>query len=213
MGGGGSGKAQKEADAAERERQRQIKESTSQIQAIFDSPERQAQYDKLAADTTQFYTQDLDRQNVKAQRNLKFSLARSGLAGGSEQAYEGKQLGEDYQRGIVQASQRGQQAASSLQGQDASTEQSLIAMAQAGLDTTTASREAASSLRANVEGAQANSTAQGLGDIFSDVNSTYQSSLDAKNARAGQKWGYGSLYSSPLYGPGGQQPAQQNPFY
>ena len=82
------------------------------------------------------------------------------------------------------------------------------AMAQAGLDTTTAGSEASSALQANVQGAQANSTAQGLGDIFGDVSQTYNSSLDAKNLRAGSLYGYGSMFGSPLYGVGAAQPQQ-----
>lgn len=204
MGGGSSNDAQKAADKAEAERQRQIQQSTAAINAIFDSPERQAQYDKLAGDTTTYLTGDLDRQKAVADRKLKFALARSGQVGGSLQADEGKVLGEDYSKGLVQATQRGLQAGAGLRGEDEATRQSLIAMAQAGLDTTTASSEAASALRANLEAGKANSTANSLADVFGDLSGVYNNSLDAKAQRAGQKYGYGQLYS-PMYGIG-QQP-------
>jgi len=206
MGGGGNNDAQKQAEQNERERQAQIAQSTAKINALFADPKRQQQYDKLASDTTAFYTQDLDRQNEIAARKLKFALARSGNAGGSLQADEGKVLGQDYEKGLIAATQRGQQAAASLQGQDEQSKQSLIAMAQAGLDTTTAGSEAASALRSNLQAGQSSATAQGLGDLFSDLSNTYQNSLDAKNARQGQLYGWGSLFQ-PLYGAPQQQPS------
>jgi len=211
--GGGSNSAQDQANQQEAQRQAQITASTQKINSIFSDPSRQAQYDKLAQDTTAYYTSDLDRQNAIAQRNLKFSLARGGQTGGSVQAYQGKQLGEDYLKGVTQASQKGQQAAANLQGQDEATKQSLIAMAQAGLDTTTAGSEAASALKSNLDAGQAGSTAQGLGDVFGDLSSVYQNSLDAKNVRAGNLYGYGSIFSSPLYQPGGGQQQPQQGLY
>jgi len=208
MGGGGSNSAQKEATAQEQERQRKIAESTGAVNKIYDDPARQAQYDKLGSDTTKFYADDVDRQNKVAGRQLKFSLARSGLAGGSAQADEGKVLGEDYLKGILEATRRGQSAASSLRSSDEQSRQQLIAMAMSGLDTTTAQSAASSALRANVQGSLADSTAGGLGDMFSNLNSTYQQSQDAKAARQGQKYGYTSLYS-PMFGIPANQPPQQ----
>lgn len=212
MCGGGGSSAQDQANAAEAQRQAQIKASTQKIESIFADPARQAQYDKLAQDTTAYYESDLDRQNKVAQRQLKFALARGGQIGGSNQAYQGKILGQDYAKGVTQAVTQGQQAAANLQNQDEQTKQGLIAMAQAGLDTTTAGNEAASALRSNLQSGMAGATAQGLGDVFSNLNNVYQSSLDAKNLRAGNLYGYGSIFSNPLYTPGGgttqQQPMQ-----
>jgi hypothetical protein len=211
MGGGGGGSAQKQASADEAERQRKIAESTGAINAVFDSPDRQAQYDKLGADTTKFYTTDVDKQNAEAQRQLTFALARSGLTGGSENAYKGKVLGQDYLKGVLEASRKGNAAAAGLRSTDEATRQSLIAMAMSGLDTTTASSEAASALRANVQGSQADATAQSLGDLFGNLQSTYQLSQDAAAQRKGQKYGYTSLYT-PQYGPGAQQQPTQIPW-
>lgn len=203
MGGGGGNSAQKQAEQQEAERQRQITQSTAAINKLFDAPSRTAQYDQIAADTTKYYTSDLDRQNAEAQRKLKFSLARSGNAGGSLQFDQGAQLGKDYERGLLEATRRGQQAAASLRGQDEATRQNLVAMAQAGLDTTTASSEAASALRSNLQAGQADATANALGDLFSDVNQIYGTSQDAAAARRGMLFGYGSLFS-PLFGVGAQ---------
>jgi hypothetical protein len=114
-------------------------------------------------------------------------------------------LGQDYLKGVAQASQKGQQAAANLQGEDEATRQSLIAMAQAGLDTTTAGTEASSALRSNLQAGQAGATAQGLGDIFQDVSSVYNTSQDAKAARQGMLYGYGSIFGNSQFAPSQQQ--------
>ena len=206
--GGGGGNAQKQADANEAERQRKIAESTGAVNKIFEDPSRQAQYDKLGSDTEKYYTEGVDKQNTEAQRQLTFALARSGLTGGSEQADKGKVLGQDYLKGILDAARRGKSAAAGLRSSDEQSRQQLIAMAMSGLDTTTASSESASALRANVQGAQADMGANALGDLFGDLQNTYQTSKEAKASRAGQKYGYTSLYS-PMFGIPAQQPAQQ----
>lgn len=202
--GGGSNNAQKQADQNERDRQAQIKASTGAINNIFDSPDRQAQYDQLGSDTTKFYQNDLDRQNAIAQRKEKFALARSGNTGGSLQADQGATMGQDYLRGVVEASRRGQSAEAGLKGQDETSRMNLIAMAQAGLDTTTAGSQASSALRGNLQSGMANSTANSLGDLFGDFSNSYQKSEDRKAQQQGFLYGYGRGYQ-PLYGPGAQQ--------
>lgn len=199
MGGGGSNNAQKQADANEAERQRKIKESETSINAIFDSPDRQAQYDKLGSDTSQFFQNDLDKQNTIAARNLKFALGRSGNAGGSLQIGEGKQLGEDYLKGTIEATRRGNAASAGLRSSDEQTRQALIAAAMGGLDATTASQQASSALRSNAESANADATSNSFANMFGDLSQVYNTSLDSKAARQSTKYGFGPLYQ-PLYG-------------
>lgn len=206
MCGGGSDKAQKQAQQQEAEQQAQIKQGIAAINALYADPSRQNQYSELEKSTTDYYTTQLNDQQTIANRKLKFALARAGLGGGSQQAAEGEQLGKQYQLGLTEAAQKGQSAAAALRGQDEQTKQSLIAMVEGGLDATTAQSEAASALRANLAGGSADATAGSLGDLFGDVNQIYSNSLDAKAARQGQKYGYGTIYGSPIYGanPGGQ---------
>lgn len=201
MCGGSSDKAQKQAQQQEAQQQAQIKAGIDSINALYADPSRQKQYSDLEKSTTDYYTTLLNDQQTIANRKLKFALARAGLGGGSQQAVEGEQLGKQYQLGLTEAAQKGQSAAAALRGTDEQTKQSLIAMVEGGLDATTAQSEAASALRANLAGGTADATAAGLGDLFGDVNQIYTNSLDQKAARAGQKYGYGSIYGSPLYGP------------
>lgn len=205
MGSSGNN-AQREADQAERERQAQIAASTGAINRIYDDPARQAQYDKLAQDTTAFYTQDLDRQKADNDRKLKFALARSGQVGGSVQVDQSRKLGEDYLRGVVEASRRGQAAGANLRGADEQSRLNLLGMAQTGLDATTASQRAASTLQGNLQAGMADSTANGLGDMFGSVSDIYRKSEEnagyLRSLRDYNQSGSGAFYR-PLYGNGG----------
>ena len=199
--GGSSNSAQKQADQNERERQAQIAATTGKINSVFDAPSRQAEYGKLAADTTQFYQSDLDKQKLNNDRALKFALARSGNTGGSVQVDKGRTLGEDYLKGVVEASRKGQAAGANLRQTDESSRMNLLAMAQTGLDATTAGSQAASAIRGNLQAGQADATANSLGDMFTNISDVYAKSEAAKKDRSGYKYGFGSPYT-PMYGPG-----------
>jgi hypothetical protein len=200
MGGGGSDKAQKQAAADDAKKQADIDASISGINKIYDSPDRQKQYDQLGQDTSKYYTDDVNRQENVEARKLKFALARSGLAGGSEQAYQGKVLGQDYDKALIAATRKGQEAESSLKSQDEQQRQNLIGMAEAGLDAGTASNQATRGLQNNLLSSESSATADSLGGMFGDLSSVYQNSQDQKAARAGQLYGYGSIFGSPMYG-------------
>src|SRR6185436_12160507 len=110
--GSSSNSAQKQADKNEKERQAQIAQSTTAINSAF--ADRAPSYDKLAADTTTFYTNDLNKQKQLADRRNKFALASSGQIGGSLQADTTRHTGEDYLKGVVEAQRRGSSAGANL---------------------------------------------------------------------------------------------------
>lgn len=197
---GGSNSAARQAQANEDARNRQIADSTAQINSIFDSPSRTAEYGQLAGDTTKYYTSQLDQQKAKNDRQLKFTLARGGQTGGSVQSDLGAQSGRDYLNGVLEATRRGQAAGASLQSQDEQARSNLIAAAQGGLDATSAASQSASALRANLQAGQAGSTANALGDTFGDFANIYQRSLDAKTLR--DSFTAGSSLYQPGFGTG-----------
>lgn len=207
--GGGSDKAQKQAAADDAKKQADISNTISGINQIYDNPDRQKQYDQLTSDTTKYYTDDVNRQEAISARQLKFAQARSGLSGGSEQAYQGKMLGQDYDKAIIGATRKGQEAGANLRASDETTRNNLIGMAEAGLDAGTAENQATRSLQNNLLSNESTATADSLGSAFGDLSSIYQNSQDAKTARAGQKYGYGSLYQSPMFG---QQSGGSSPY-
>jgi hypothetical protein len=68
---------------AERARQMTVQLGTDKVNSVFDDPARQGQYDQFLQAIREFYTADANKQKAIADRNLKFSTARSGLTGGS----------------------------------------------------------------------------------------------------------------------------------
>src|SRR5690606_35003441 len=164
--GSGSNKAQKQAERNERERQAKIDASVGRINAIFNDPARQGQYDQLAADTTAFLTGDIDRQKADTDRQLRFAMARNGQVGGSVQVDQNKRLGEDYMRAVIEAQRRGNAAGADLRAADEASRGNLLAMAQSGLDATTAASQSANLMRNNLLSGKANATAGAMGDVF-----------------------------------------------
>ena len=197
--GGGSNNAQRAAEQQEAQRQAAIRRSTGEINAVFDDPARQGQVDQLIQDTLGYFRNDLDRQKANTDRSLKFAMARSGLTGGSASVDANRQVGEDYLRGVVEASRRAQEAGANLQMQDENARQSLLAMAQSGLDATTAASRSASMLQGNLQSGRATATANGLGDMFGNFADLYKRSREAAAERRGVQMGLGSYYQ-PMYG-------------
>lgn len=208
--GSGSNKAQREAQAVEQQRQAQIAHTVAEINRIYDSPQREAQIQDFVSAMRDYYGQDLDRQKAQNDRALKFALARGGLTGGSTQIDQSRRLGEDYQRGVLAADRQAQGAGAQLRSQDQSSKMNLIAMAQSGLDATTAAQQAASSMRSALESQMATSRVQGLGDMFGDLAKVYDQSQQAAERRRQDRL-YGSLYPQ-TYMFGALQ-GQNTPFY
>lgn len=193
---GGAGKAQRRAEQAERERQQQIAATTARIDSIFDSPERQKQYDNFANALRAFYTEDAGRQKTIADRNQRFALARSGLTGGSAAADAGRTLSDEYNRGILDAERRTQGSLADLISSDQQSRLNLIGMAQSGLNATSAARQAAEAMRANVGNARAAGRAEGLGEIFGSTAEAYRRQNQAAETRRGYQQGLDGLYGS-----------------
>jgi hypothetical protein len=193
--GGSNDSAQKAAQAQQEAQQRAIQQSQSQINAIFNNPQRQADIDDFVNATRQFYQQDLDKQKANADRSLKFALAKAGLTGGSEQVDQQEQLGEAYAKGQLQAEQKALGAGASLQDADEQARQRLIALATSGLDATNAGMESAQALQTDLQAARSGVDANAMGDVFSTFNN-FSKNVDAAQQ---QRDAYKQLYS--LYGP------------
>jgi hypothetical protein len=193
--------ASKQAAANEQQRQANIASATSAVNNIFDSPARTGQYSKLAADTTAYYTQQLDQQQQQAQRNTRFALARNGQTGGSVATDAATQLGKDYDTGVLNAARAGSQAGASLQASDQQQRANLIAAAQGGLSATDAASQASSAMQSGLATAKANATNNALADTFSDFSNLYSQSQNAKQLRNGYLNAYNTVYQ-PGFGAG-----------
>jgi hypothetical protein len=195
--------AQKEAQQAEAERQAKITQSVGAINGVFSAPARQKQYADFLKASRDLYGNDLNRQQTEASRNLKFSLARSGNIGGSLQADQGRHLGEDYNRGVIEAERRAQGDEAALRGQDQQSRLNLLAMAQSGLDANTGANQAAEAMRNSLQSGAAARNVQGLGNIFSGFADVFKRSREEAQRRKELQYVYSSLYGNPNGPPGG----------
>lgn len=196
MGSGGASGAQRAAERAEAERQAGIRNAIGQINAVFDSPGRQSQYDDYINAVRERLTTDANRQKAMADRRLKFSMARQGLTGGSAQVDANRTLGEDFSQGLLEAERRAQGAGSDLRSQDEATRMNLIQLAQSGLDATTAAQRAGAAMQASADTARSGAFAQGLGDVFGSTADIYRRQEDAAARRRAANEVQSGLYGN-----------------
>ncbi len=192
---GSNNSAAQQAQANATQQQAQSTAATNQINSLFASPSVTGEYKQLGDATTGYYMNQLNQQQAINNRNLTFAQARNGQTGGSVAADQATQAGKDYTQGVLQASQRGQSAASSLQAQDQQTQANLISMAQGGLNATAGAQEATSAMRSNLANARSNATSNAFGNAFGDFGSIYQNSQAADAARKGMLYGYGTAFA------------------
>lgn len=160
------------ADVAARmemERQERIREAQGRINQVFDNPRRARDIADFVSATRSKLMEDLNRQNTDAARELKFSLARGGLSGGSVNVDQNRRLTDEYNRGLINVEGRAQGAGAQLEAADQDQRARLIQLATSGLDTTTAASQAAAGLRSNLESAKSQAFGEQLGDQFATI--------------------------------------------
>lgn len=194
--------ATKRARLDEAERQAKMTEATSRLNAVFDSPERQAQIAAFLAALRDQYGTQLNRQKAVQDRNLKFSMARSGLTGGSAAVDANRLLGEEFSQGILDSENRAQAAVGDLRSADEASRMGIISMIRSGLDSTTAAQRAGSAMQANAQGAQGRAMTEGLGDVFGSTAELYKRQTEAAERRRGERAAYESVYGRSAFGGG-----------
>lgn len=206
---GGGGNASKAAQQQEAQRQAGVRRSVDQINQIYGSPARQQQYDDFEHAMQAYNLTQLDKQKTDADRNLNFALARQGLTGGSADVDASANLARQYNEGVLKSERAASGAAAGLRTQDQQSKQSLIGLAQSGLDATTASQQALLNQRAALDNAMAQGQAASLGDLFGGLASYYDQSNQARQLRdllSGQQtnglYGMQTNYQMPANAPG-----------
>ncbi len=160
------------ADVAARlemERQERIRDAQGRINQVFDNPRRARDIADFVSATRSRLMEDLNRQNTDAARELRFSLARGGLSGGSVNVDQNRRLTDEYNRGLINVEGRAQGAGAQLEAADQDARARLIQLATSGLDATTAASQAAAGLRSNFENARSQAYGEQLGDQFATI--------------------------------------------
>jgi hypothetical protein len=185
------------ADVAARlemERQERIRESQGRINQVFDNPRRARDIADFVSATRSKLTDDLNRQNTDANRELKFALARGGLSGGSVNVDQNRRWADDYNRGLLAVEGRAQGAGAQLEAADQDARARLIQLATSGLDSTTAASQAAAGLRSNFESARSQATGEQLGDQFATIGGFVKSRREEAARRQANRDANFNLY-------------------
>ena len=117
-------------DAQMMEREARIQSSLGRVSDIFAG--RNPIYQQYADDTFGLSKTSLDDEQAMRGRQLKFSLARAGLTGGSTDINKGAELANKYAFGLQQARSHADAAGDSLRGQDSALKSSLMGLAASG---------------------------------------------------------------------------------
>jgi hypothetical protein len=202
---GGGSDPNEQAAKDEAKRRAQVAATQKAIEAAYSSPKREADIGDLIAATRQFLQGDLNDKTGKAQRNLKFALARDGQTLGSTAVDQNRDLGKEYLRGALEVERRAQGAGSALRESDLDAKFGLFNQAVTGLDMTTAVQQAGQSMLASAGRARADALQGGLAGLFDDMGSIYQNSRERKGRADAEKYQYGggSYYTPNSYYSGG----------
>lgn len=177
-GGGSAGRVAQEQARQDSNRQAAVSSGIARTNAMYDSPERQGQYNDFLSAQRQMFFDELGRQQKEANRNNTFDLARRGLVGSRVAIDRGRDLGESYNRGVVNADRHAQGALSDLMSADDQSRRDTIQLIQSGADVTSASNLAARGLRSNLSGAKTAANADALGSVFGSFGDMYKRSLE-----------------------------------
>lgn len=184
----------KDAQAQEAARQARISQNVTDINSAFAG--REPQYAELGAALRDYLNGDLSRQRADITRQSRFSLARSGLTGGSAAVDQGRNIAREAQQGAINAERQARAGVANLRGQDEQARTQLISLAQSGSDIGNAALQTANALRANLEGAKNANVTQGLGDVFGATAQSVKNRNDANERRRG--YDQATTYANPF---------------
>ncbi len=192
--GGSSNTATQAATNQATDQQNAITANIDQINRAFNG--RQSQYNGYLNALNSSYQTQLNLQQANAARNLKFSLAGSGLTGGSVAADQGAELQREMGQGTVTAEEQAQAKLAGLTSADAAEKQQMISLAESGANIGNAAQQTATALSANLENAQSNLGPNTLGQVFGGITNDYTAMNTAAQTRLGLK--AAQAYTNPF---------------
>ena len=191
-----------EAAAAEKARQAAIAATQGRVNAVFDSPARDAEIERAVGGRRDLDTRELNREKANTDRQLKFALARNGQIGGSTQIDKGTEFAEAYARGLLNVERGAQGFGAGIRGADQDARARLISLATAGLDATTGAQQAAEAMRVNLEAGKADRNASGVADTFAGFGDFLKRSREMADRRKADSVSGINYYRPSMYGGG-----------
>lgn len=143
------------------------------VETVKPENSREKLYDEQRQAVYDINSRDVNRQYGDAEKANRFGLARNGLMGGSADVDSNARLQEMTNEGLVKAGGIADNAAANLRASDESARQSLISMAQSGIDTGTAQQMAQQQLESSSQKAQGERSGASIGNLFGGLSQAY----------------------------------------
>lgn len=160
-------------------------------------------YRKIAADTTNFQTLDLNEQNQKNNQELTYQLARTGNLRSSTDIHQRSELRRLYRKGLLDASNIGLTAADRARAGDENARLQAIQSVNADVDTGSAINAAQSQIASNAASAADYGKGQSVGNVFNNLTYLYGQYQNGQGAqRAVNAYNNGSGFGPSVTGTG-----------
>lgn len=130
---------------------------------------REGLYSKIAADSKALQLDDLGRDRGLAERDVGFDLARRGLSGGSREIDTSREIGDQFNRGVLTADNNSQGVANDARMSDEKTRINLINSIRSGMSDSDATSAAFNSMQNNANQAANNAKTQNIGGFFDAI--------------------------------------------
>lgn len=163
--GGGDGGAA-ERKAAEEARQAA---AIARLNQTFGSGDRESLYGKFAEDSKALQLDDLTKDRGLAERDVGFDLARRGLMGGSREIDTGREIEDQFNRGVLTADNNAQGVANTARINDEGTRVSLMNSIRSGMGEADAASAAFTAMQNNARDAQTQARNQNVGGFFDAI--------------------------------------------
>ena len=131
--------------------------------------EREGLYGKFAADAKALQLDDLRKERGLAERDVDFDLARRGLFGGSRDIDAGREIEDQFSRGVLTADNNAQGVANTARSNDERTRISLMNSIRSGMGEADAASAAFNSMQTNAADAANQARNQSVGGFFDAI--------------------------------------------
>lgn len=163
--------------------------------------ERNKLYGTIQTDSEARLLDTLGKDRIKAERDVRFQLARQGLMGGSADIDQGRELLEQFQEGSLEARNAATASSNSARASDENTRVNLINNIRSGMAESDAVSAAYAGLNNNATAARDSAMATDIGNFFDDISilRNRQQYQDGMNGVTG-RYGRGGLTTSATSG-------------
>lgn len=138
---------------------------------------REQLYGKVAQDAKSLQLADLTKDRSIAERDVSFDLARRGLTGGSRQIDAGRDITDQFNRGVLTAENNAQDVANRARQGDEKTRVNLLSGIRSGMSEADAVTAALTGMSNTAQQAASEARSQNVGGFFDAIR-------NAANSRA-----------------------------